>query len=284
MILIDSRVGSEDMYAPLVQRGVECRLVTLPFGDLSFVGNGAHGPVAIGIERKRIRDLINSLMSGRLQGFQLPGCITQYDHTWLVVEGIWRTNHTTGIVEIPRQGAWEAVVPRIMGASLNGWLLTVQLRGGLRVHHTGGQYDTADWVRSLYHWWTAKEWEQHRGHLALYQPPDSAIFREPSLVQRVAALLPGIGEEKSTIVERHFDTVLEMACAGASTWQTIPGVGKLIAARAVEALQGSPVLASINRRSTPTSRRSVSSLPPTGTCSNPSSVTRSKKPSRSSGR
>lgn len=275
MILIDRRSGSEDLYTPLIQRGYESKLVTLPFGDLAFAGHGPHGPLAIGIERKRIRDLVNSLMSGRLQGFQLPGCLNYFDHAWLLVEGRWRTNNVSGAVEIPREGSWHPIVPRIMGASLAGWLLTVQLRGGLRVHITGGQDETAEWAGQLYHWWTAKEWEQHRGHLALYQPPDAAIFKVPSLVQRVAALLPGIGEDKSVIVDRHFSTVLEMACAARQSWEVIPGIGKTIASRAVVELQGPPL--TLTPASTPISSSFVKSSSATATCSRPKRTTRSKK-------
>jgi hypothetical protein len=166
-----------------------------------------------------------------------------------------------------------------MGAMLAGWLLTVQLRGGAYVQETDNQNATADWVKGLHQWWTAKEWSEHRGHLALYRPPDTAIFREPTLVQRVAALLPGIGEDKSEVVDRHFGTVLEMACAGASTWQRIPGVGKLIAERAVEALQGPR---SKPTASTPSSPISGSSSSQTAISSNPTRARRSKKPSGSS--
>jgi ERCC4-type nuclease len=67
----------------------------LEAGDLFFVGRGDKGAATtIGIEHKKVADLIASLRTGRLQGVQLPGmraaeagATPLYDYAYLMVEG-----------------------------------------------------------------------------------------------------------------------------------------------------------------------------------------------------
>ncbi len=237
-VLIDSRIGSNDLYPLLQGYQIPVEMCKLEFGDAAFMGNGPHGVTPVGIERKRIRDLVNSLMSARLAGHQLPGMMTAYSHAWLIVEGIWRTSPTTGLVETPRGGrVWKPIDPRITGAQLQGWLLTVELRGGIRVRTTSDPEETALLIGALHSWWTGKKWQEHRSHLALYQPPDANIFNIPSLVQQVAACIPGIGMDRSMAVDAHFSDVRALACAGVKEWRKIPGIGEGLAPRIVAALQ-----------------------------------------------
>lgn len=237
-ILVDRRIGSSDLYPLLQRRQVPCQLTTLAFGDAAFAGNGPHAQaVQVAIERKRIRDLVNSLLSNRLAGHQLPGIIGQYQYSWLVIEGTWRPDDH-GYVSIPiGDRKWKRIEPAITAAALEGWILTLELRGGLRIRTTQDAEGTAAFLAALHKWWTHKEWAEHQSHLALYQPPDSAIFVKPTMVRQVAALLPGVGFEKSLGVEARFATVLELACASAQDWVEIPGIGKTLAPRIVQVLQ-----------------------------------------------
>jgi hypothetical protein len=94
------------------------------------------------------------------------------------------------------------------------------------------------WLRSLELWWTAKEWESHRAHLDWYVPPAGGNpFEQPRLVQKVAAVLPGIGTVRAGAVAKHFRSVRNMCCNSQSEWATIPGVGKKIAAAVVRAIE-----------------------------------------------
>ena len=52
----------------------------------------------------------------------------------------------------------------------------------------------------------------------------------------MAAQLEGIGWEKSAAVAARFATVLDMVVATEKEWQAVPGVGKTLAARAVQQL------------------------------------------------
>lgn len=232
-IYIDKRVGSNELYAPLQQRGVPVEMTTLEFGDCCFIGNGAESHVVVGIERKRITDLLQSLTSGRLSGHQLPGLNESYQHRWLLIEGQYRESKD-GLIEIPRKGDWELV--RLHFAALENYLLTLTLRGGLHVQHTYNIRESAAWLHALWAWWTKKEWREHRSHLALHDAADYAMFSRPTLVHRMAAQLPGI-DEKAKDVALKFKTVTEMVAAEEHTWREIPGIGKITAQRVVKALR-----------------------------------------------
>lgn len=240
---IDRRIGSNDLF-PLLQRAqVPVEMVTLPFGDAAFLGRGPDNtPVPVGVERKRLGDLVSSLMTGRLNGHQLPGLLASYQFTWLVVEGGYQVDED-GTLLVPRKRGWG---PLMMGArsfraeGLESWLLTVQLRGGVRVMHTYDAEHTARWLGALYAWWTEKSWDQHDGHKAMAQAipeHDAVLLVKPTLVTRLAAQLPGIGYERAGAVGKRFPTALSMACASLADWTTIPGIGAGIGRRVVKLLQ-----------------------------------------------
>ncbi len=239
VILIDPRSGSKELFPFFLQSRTPCELSPLEFADVAFVGNGPTGAVPIGIERKTIGDLAQSLMNDRLVGHQLPGLVEMYPYRWIVVEGIWRIEKdaTHGVIEVPRGKTWVPLTPRIRGDQLTGWLLTLELRGGVHIHYTSNIYETTDWLTHLYSWWTKKEWTDHKSHLAVFASPDTALFRKAKLVERMARQLDGIGDEKAQTVANTFATPLDMCAAGESQWQAIPGIGKVLASRTVRALQ-----------------------------------------------
>lgn len=233
MMYVDRRAGSGELFLPLQSAGLACELTTLDYGDCAFVGNGSAGEILIGIERKTVRDLLQSMQTGRLSGHQLPGLVEQYAYRWLLVEGPYRCGKD-GRIEIPWRTGWEPV--RLMYSAVEAYLLTLTLRGGLHVQRTFGIQESAQWLAALYHWWTAKDWQAHRSHLALHQPADAAIWSRPTLVQRMAAQLPGI-DEKAKPVGEHFKTVAAMVAAEETQWRTIPGIGKVTAARVRAAMR-----------------------------------------------
>lgn len=239
-IYLDSRVGSRELFPELLPYQIPVELITLPFGDVCFVGRGHDGPVPIGVERKTIRDLSQSLVTERLTGHQLPGLSDDqvYRFRWLLIEGVWRASDG-GFIEVPggKKGEWKLLQPQLRADGLEGWLLTLELRGGVRVHRCRDLTATAAWLAVLYHWWTGKAWAEHRGHLALGTQPDPTLFNRPGLARRVAAELPGIGYEKSQDVERQFPTVEAMVAGSEAQWRTIPGIGPVLAARAYRSLR-----------------------------------------------
>ena len=102
MISVDDRIGSIELI-PILQSAAQTlcsakhkvippvtstRLVA---GDVCFDGNGQGGKrIAVGIERKRLRDMINSIRTGRYAGSQLPTMLDLYDDCYLIIEGYQR--------------------------------------------------------------------------------------------------------------------------------------------------------------------------------------------------
>jgi ERCC4-type nuclease len=242
VLFIDDRVGSKDLLRPLQLFGVPAELMRLEFGDFALIGRGENGtPVHVGIELKETRDLLKSLHSGRFAGHQLQGLLTTYDRVWLLTEGIWRASDE-GVLET-FQGGWKPVSAgprRVMAREIETWILSLAIRGGIAHHHCSTRADTIRWLSVLYHWWSDKDMDQHKSHLAFHQPDlDRALLETPSLARRVAKELPGIGWEKSRAVEDHFrGSVRRMACAPMQEWTQIPGIGKGIASKVVAELGG----------------------------------------------
>jgi ERCC4-type nuclease len=95
MILVDQRTGSADLEPQLKALGLPTELMFMEFGDIAWTGRGENGTaVQVGIELKKLPDLLTSLRDGRLPNHQVPGMLKKpegaYDYGWLIVEGKWR--------------------------------------------------------------------------------------------------------------------------------------------------------------------------------------------------
>lgn len=235
MITLDDRQGSKELLQYLPDGTAE--LGHLQYGDASFVGNGPDGlPYLIGIERKTLGDLINSVRRGRLQGQQLPGLVNAYNKVYLIVEGIFKAKN--GKLWQYKYGHWAETGGMGAKAYLN-LINSLTVFAGVIIHATPGIQETADLIYYLYEWWQ-KPWDQHRGHLGFYDGIQTAIYlRKPSLLRMVAKELPGIGWERSLSVARHFSSIGEMCAADEKEWQKIKGVGKRLAKQVFEAIHGS---------------------------------------------
>lgn len=245
MVLVDDRAGSGDLVRWLEPHNVKPQLSRMDVGDVAFVASPEGLPGvsvrSIGIEVKAVGDLLNCIADGRFAGTQLPGLVRQYDHVWLVVEGSYRPNPVNGVLEKPgrrggaggAQGGWFPVTygnRAWMWKDVEAWLLTMEIRAGIRVRRTFDRRETALFIATLYHWWQ-KDWGDHKAHLAfdLSRDSDHALLHKPSLLRRVAKELPGIGWTKSIHVDNTFPTVEDMINAPISRWKGIEGVGAKMA-------------------------------------------------------
>ena len=240
MILIDRRVGSNDLVAPLKAAGFDAQLVELAFGDIAFEGKGPNGTMLnIGVELKVLGDLINSLRTGRLAGHQLPGLLKTYDYAWLLVEGQWRANAAGQVTTQKRRGIWAAVPGKMSASELDKQLLTLELCGGLHVAHTHTRADTLRFICNLYRWWTDRSLDGHTSHLALHVAP--AVYAI-SPFRAAVYQWPGIGVKMSKAVEQVFKTVRCAASASVEEWGQITTgdrkLGKKTAERVVKFLRG----------------------------------------------
>lgn len=234
MILVDGRVGSGELVG-MFPAGM-ATLGRLEYGDMAFIGNGKGGvPCMVGVERKKVRDLVNCMVSGRFSGHQLPGLLNAYNVVYLVVEGVWRPG-VDGVVEVLGRGGWVALVlgrmPVMYDAVVN-FLNTITVMTGVRVVSTGGDRETVRVVTALYHWWE-KGWDEHTSHLREKQV-EAVYLVKPSFKQTVAAALPGVGTARSRAVCERFRSVRDMAVAEKGEWLDVDGVGSKTAEKIVRA-------------------------------------------------
>lgn len=200
----------------LKRRGAPARRETLPAADFAFTGRAkGGGEIAIGIERKKIPDILQCIQDGRFAGHQLPRLIESFDVRWLVVEGSWK-NQPAEVLEM--------------------WLSTMIYKGGLLVWKCWGDEETADFIVRQYNWWCCgKGWDGHHSHLALHKMVDESIWeKQLNQVGRTAASLPGMGQGKARQAQEYFRSVKGMVNAPISSWRRFLGVADTI--RVQEAL------------------------------------------------
>lgn len=240
MIFVDRRAGSAELEHLISTYHIPTDLTTLDAGDFQFEGKGPKGACLVAVERKRLRDALNSIRTGRLTGEQLPK-LAEYDFAYLIIEGVCRANPESGVLEEGTRGGWTPVrlgAQAFMYSELDKFLTTIELRTPVHVRRTDTAEMTVVSLINLYHWFTGKEWDKHRAYCGLHTPPPHVALMKPGLVQRVAAQLPGVGWEKSSAAASRFRSVLEMVAATEKEWREVPGVGKVLAKRVVEAVNG----------------------------------------------
>lgn len=243
MLLVDPRKGSGDLVEPFKRIGIPAVAHQMAFGDCAFVGNGPGGGVIqVGVEVKKIPDLVDCIVSGRLAGHQLVGLVEAYDERWLVVEGAWRVSQA-GVLEIkdPKKHFWFPIRSRGRGwmfREVMGYMLTLSIIGGLKIWHTYDRDETVRFVGCLYRWWTEKAYHEHKSLktfvdykgrvVADSKEPRDVRLGRPTPFRRLVKEFPQIGWERSVDVERLFGgdiTKLGLALAfpDETDWM-IPGV------------------------------------------------------------
>ncbi len=241
MIEVDPRAGSKELLAPLAHAGLPVTEVELAFGDLAFVGRGEGGlPLFIGVEHKKLPDLVQSLGNDRLAGHQLTGMLRMYDRGYLVIEGEWDVDGGGRIV-VPT--AFRGRVSPLKGAPpasvLEQRVLTLEHRGGLHVRWTRNQEETIRYVHALYRFWTDRDLDGHRSHLAVHAVDLDRTLLEPvSDERRVYAAFPNVGYKRSGAVESHFPSLWAAANALEPEWVKVPGIGKTLANNLVAFIRG----------------------------------------------
>jgi ERCC4-type nuclease len=244
-ILLDRRKGSGELQGLFSQHGATVRLSDLDAGDIAFEGLGPSGLCLIGIERKALADMLDSIQNGRYSGIQLPKLLRDYDYRYLFVEGVWRSG-PDGLLEVlsGARAEWAKWMPLKRGrartplhSALDNWLSSQELRTPVKVKRTCSPEDTVATVLNLWHLWNDEVWAAHHSHLSFYEPePQDGyghIYR-PGLVRRVAKELEGVGWKRSSLVAGKFRSVREMALADVRDWvikgtKAVSGIGPKLA-------------------------------------------------------
>jgi ERCC4-type nuclease len=208
----------------------------LEYGDVSWLGNGPDGEftASIGVERKRLRDMLSSMETGRLANHQLLGMANAYHYSYIVVEGIWRAG-ASNFIEIPKgYGKWETLKlgsRPFTTSSMDNFVNTLQCMLGVTVIFTPSLARTAIWITNVYRWWTAKKWSQHRsvcGKVQCRSLPVNARGRT-SLVARVAMELKGVSAVRAMALAKAFPNVTALCAASIKELMEVEGIGKTTA-------------------------------------------------------
>lgn len=260
MILIDRREGSKILLDMPALEG-HCEPTLLDFevdgkmvacGDVMLTGHGPQGStLRVGVEVKKMSDLLTSISSGRLGGTQIPRMVKVFDAIFVLYHGVYRvgpSNHLQVQRWKNNRPQWESFrIGRnpVPWSYLEGFILTAQLKTMLDAgkplifKHVYDEHEAACWLRTLDHW-LEKDWEKHRG-LAVFDKsrelspmPNADPVEEQ--IARTAASLPAIDWVRGWAAARHFDSIIDMMGASIQQWQSVKGIGPVIARSAREAI------------------------------------------------
>ena len=258
MIYIDDRAGSGTLLS-LFQSHRTRPAVTLrrlPAADFCFSGHGPKGPCLIGVERKTIRDMLQSIRTGRFSGEQLPKLLDHYEFAFLTVEGRVRINTANGFLEEPWGKGWTQLKlgqSPFLGLELDSFLTTIEVRTPIHIHCTRNEAETVEDTLSLHHYF-AKPWDKHHAHVALHLPPETATIGKAGTVRRIAYCLGGVGWDRSAAAAQSFKMVAHPLCgsdqcpvppdegvmvrAEPKDWSKLNGFGKVLSKRVWQELHG----------------------------------------------
>lgn len=241
MLYIDDRIGAKELSSEVKSPHIVKRL---DYADVMFLGNGPTGPVSIGIERKRFRDLMNSMQTGRLSGHQLIGLKNSYDYVFLLIEGAFKIGKD-GYLRRPKGKAW--VVERLGDRSLPSsymynYLLELSIFAQVIVIFQFNIQCSALWIDGVYSWFQ-RSWESHHAHAQFEvdtgKEPSTFdnIQRKPKLLVRMIKEIEGVGWVKAKALGRKYSDVVTMAFAEAEELTEVKGIGKELARRIGKALR-----------------------------------------------
>lgn len=234
MILIDRRKGSGELLPMIRQLGVKAELDTLEASDACFEGNGPDGRSLVGIERKKISDLLHCIDDGRYAGLQQPGMGQLFTYRILIVEGIWKPSPNGQLMEL-RNNIWiHPTGHPVLYDKVFSFLSSVALVAGTTCIRSSTDKETAYQIVALYKWFN-KAWEDHTSQFEHNRVVFPAILK-PTFERTVAACLPGIGVKLAIQAEKHFKTMARMANADELGWMHI--VGPKTASRIVKQIWG----------------------------------------------
>ncbi len=237
-LLIDDREGSKDLVVDgyLASLGVPHELTRLDSADAAITGYHQDNLIAIGVERKRVDDLIASVDEGRLTNSQLIKMAEYYQVSYLIIEGMYRLGRDN-VIEKEVGNSWRPIMNKHMTYTrLMGSIIHMQ-QCGVKVLHTNTAYETAVMLRSLHDWWS-KPWHEHDyqevytnfqldGTARTSQGPIryKDLNDSGKLTWAWAQCLPGVMSKAAEFVVR-FKVPRAMANAGLSDYEAIVGKGK----------------------------------------------------------
>jgi ERCC4-type nuclease len=205
---------------------IECEHNPLQWGDACFDGNGPDGNMTIGIERKALHDMLNTIDTSNYAGKQRIGMKQMYRVSFLFVEGFWKAREDGMLMESKNGCDWFLCRPNgrtVMYSKLRRYLYSMTYSGVI-VNFTQTVFHTALDIVECYHY-HQKKWADHT---SLREIPKLAIPQmnfTASLVRKWASDIDGVGVKLSEDAERLFRKPIVLAQADEADWLRIPGIG-----------------------------------------------------------
>lgn len=245
MIIVDTleaKAGERrnlDLVQMLKRLGLPVEISPLQYGDVAFTGNGPGGPIAIGIERKRMQDMLGCIDDGRYNA-QRIGMLETYQKTFLMLEAVWSVGappfQAGALIDnAPVSGSWRPVMQgsrRVMYSKLYRYLLSVALSGVIITYSRDVMHSAFN-IAECYHYFQ-KKWKDHTSllqpHVLAIPDMNMDIHRDPVrwLVKEWASRLDGVGAKLSLESAGLFKTGFELANADEDDWMSVvsPKVAK----------------------------------------------------------
>ena len=224
MLFVDYRRGSHDLIAPLRVLGLPAEETELDSADLAFEGRGEGGaPLSIGIEFKKLGELVGSLRSGRLQGHQLPLMRRQYAHSYLLIEGELLYGADGQLLRRAGRRRYKPLPGRMGISELLKRLQVLHLRGGLNPLWAVCRKDTLHQIEALYHTWTDVDMDEHKSHIAIYTAPTLVPMNQ---FRKTVSTLPDIQLKMSKGAQERFRSIKRAVNAPVQEWAEVASTGK----------------------------------------------------------
>lgn len=258
MIFVDDRAGSAALvnYAPLDDTSI-AQLTRLDSADAMFVGNGPTGNLLVGVEVKRIDELIAAQQSGRLTT-QVERMLDTYGRNYLMYYGILSTDNNDCLMycdfssDLPyhRANAVYASFGAPIDDAINAGrrvpyaylfnLLSDLDESGIRCVHCTAYADVSTYIGRLHRVWS-KPWvsrtylrtidnSQPKPLIPRYAT-DKVEHERIRLFVAVVSHLPGMGYTRALAVAKHFQSMRTLFNATRLDLMSVDGIGKTGAKR-----------------------------------------------------
>ena len=235
----DRRLSSRahELVAPLRKRGLDVEEGTLEAGDVMFEGRGERGAsVLVGVEVKKLPELVQAFRTERLQGHQAPKMQALYDFSYLLIEGEVLSDAQGRLLARTGRRGFRALPGGMALSELLKRLFVLQLARGLCFRSARTRGDTLQYLEALYRVWTDTALDAHKSHIAIYRAPTPVPISEFRVFMQS---IDGIGFKASLAIEQHFKGDLRRALlASENEWRQIDGVGLKTAVHVMDVLEG----------------------------------------------
>lgn len=245
MIFVDDRAGSQELVVPLQKLGLPVEETHLDSADVMFEGRGVKGvPMLVGIEYKKLGELVQALRTERLQGHQLlkmrgadtPDTSPLYPFAYLLIEGVVTVDRQNYLMKPGKYGR----PPKRLGGSmteneLEKRLATLHRCGGLLPVWSDCQRRTCAIIAAWYRTFTDRDLDQHVSHIAVYRPPSLVPLSEFRVFMQS---IDGVSFVTSKAIEQYFGgkkaRIADVVHASRAELLKIEGIGPVLATHLCE--------------------------------------------------